>query len=85
MEICPYMGSHWDTETPYTVPDSGNRCFAKSESVRVFLLFSRDVLGIRINRSFQHSNCYGDFRHCGYFREREIEEGAVLLAAGPEH
>ena len=84
MEICPYMGSHWDTETPYTAPDYGNRCFAKSETVRVLLLFSREVPGVRIKLAFQDSNCYGDFRHCGYFRDRQNENEVVQTSPGSD-
>jgi len=84
MEICPYMGSHWDSGTPYTAPDHGNRCFAKAETVRVLLLFSREVPGVRIKLSFQRSNCYGDFRHCGYFRDRRDENEALQASPGSD-
>jgi hypothetical protein len=82
MEICPYMGSHWDSETPYTAPDSGNRCFARSEPVRVLLLFSKEVTGARIGRIYQHSNCYGDFRSCGYFRSKKDRSEDAQVSPG---
>lgn len=84
MEICPYMGSHWDTETPYTAPDSGNLCFARSEPVRVLLLFSKELVGVRIGRVYQHSNCYGDFRRCGYFRSKEDESEVAQVSPESE-
>ena len=84
MEICPHMGSHWDSETPFTSPDPGNRCFAKSEPVRVFLLFSREILGVRIQHSFQQSNCYGNFGSCEYFQARQFEKDTEQAPSGRE-
>lgn len=82
MEICPHLGSHWDADTPFTAPDTGNLCFARSEPVRVLLLFSKDLVGVRIGRAFQHANCYGDYRRCEHFRAKADE--LALAQAAPE-
>lgn len=78
-------GIGWDVDTPYTAPDTANRCFARSEPVRVFLLFSKDNPGARIAINHQRSSCYGDFQHCVSFQAKETGQEVGPAVVGSEN
>ncbi len=65
-EVCPYLGTHWDSSIYSTVPDMRNRCYAQKKQRGVFSFI--EYYGNRIEKTFQLDNCYSDYKLCPYYR-----------------
>ena len=70
-ETCPYLGQHWDRSIRAICPDLDNRCFARFQQVPFLWLFARKRLGDRVDLAYQRVACYGDFRQCEDFQNKQ--------------
>ncbi len=71
IKYCPYLGVIWDSSIPFTVPDSGNRCYAQTHRIRRFWIFHKRVPGSRIAMTLQQNACYRKFTFCPYYIQAE--------------
>lgn len=72
------MGSCFDKEVPYIVPDCNNVCYAQKKIFRKFGLFKKTKIGVRVKILFQKNYCYKIFQGCPAYLHSPAE---VALSA----
>ena len=77
--LCPYLGSWYDSSIRFTEPDQGNRCYARFSKIRRFWIFRKRKAGVWIEMDLQRSVCYDNYDNCRYFKNMSMREETFLV------